>query len=99
MFDLLHAPSDPLGDPPPPPPPTGPVSEEPGEPIRPAAEDCGGSQEAGQRGGAVQDGEEEAEEKLSGRHAQAAAGEGRDEPVPHQEGEEAHPEGLAHHRR
>ena len=42
--------------------------------------------------------EEEAEEELSGRHAQTPAGGGRDEPVQDQEGEEAHAESLAHHR-
>lgn len=77
----------------------GSLPEEPGEQICPAAEDCGGGEEARQRVGAVQNGEEEAEEKLSGRHAQAAADRGRDEPVPSEEGEEAHAAGLGHHRR
>lgn len=47
----------------------------------------------------MQDGQEETEEKLSGCHAQTAADRGRDEPVPNQEGKEAHTEGLGDHRR
>ena len=73
----------------------GPAPEEPGEPLRAAAEVRGGLHEAGQRGRPGQDGEEEAEEQLPGRHEDAAEHGGRDQRLPQDDGPEAYPEGLA----
>ena len=77
----------------------GPLPEELGEQVCPAAEDRGGCQEAGYRTRPQQDGEEEEAEELPGRHAEAPGDRGRDEPVPHQERQEAHPESFSDHSR
>lgn len=77
----------------------GPLPEEPGEQVCTAAEDRGSGEKAGGRERPQQDGEEEEAAELPGRHAEAAGDRGRDEPVPHQEGKEAHPEGLPYHSR
>lgn len=77
----------------------GPKPEESREQVCPAAENCGSSHQTVQRRGSRQDGEEEAEKQLFGRHEDTGRYREGNQRLQDEEGKETHPEGLADHSR